>query len=150
MRVLALDPGPSTGWAMFVDNVCVSLGTIKSTKPDFSELVMWLYDMGTEFDVFVIERYMIRPKSAGGFDHSFNSGDTLQIIGLLKGWAVIHRIKFCEQNSNIKKPTHSIVYGIPYKKIKNNHHVDAALHGVYYHINTLKIPATKFISRKKK
>lgn len=146
MKILAIDPGENIGYAVFEGSVLKDFGVVKCTKPKLPELYVWTSTLATDFDIVVIERYMIRPQKAGGFDHSWNSGLTLQVIGTIKGWAAQHGIAWHEQNSDILTPAHSWVYGKPYKKKKGDHWLSAMLHGVYYHVNTLKEPISAFRS----
>ena len=133
MKIYGFDPGLSTGWAEFNGSRLSDFGTILTTKKDMKPLYDWLSNhIPTE--IVVIERYMIRPKGSGGFDHSWNSGDTLQVIGALKSWA--RDVQVVEQNSDIKVPAHGMIFGTPYKKKKGQHHLDAILHVGYYLIKS--------------
>lgn len=149
MKLLAIDPGENIGHAEFQSTEqprmrLVYFGTVKCKKPKFTECYKWLASLDTDYNVIVMERYMIRPKSAGGFDHSFNSGATLQIIGAIKGWAAQHDIEVFEQNSDIKTPAHAWAYGRSYKKKKDQHHLDAMLHGIYYQVKQLGVSPAEF------
>ena len=144
MKILALDPGLSTGWSIWEGKQLTAFGTLVSTRPNFSELYSWLSTLDKNFDLVICERYIIRPRTAGGFDHSWNSGYTLQIIGAIKSWAFQHNVKIVEQNSDIKKPAHAWAFGTPYKKKKNQHHIDSMLHAIYYMVKQLNMSPKEF------
>lgn len=152
MKLLAIDPGESMGWAIFNSNKLIAYGTEKLSKPDMPELFEWLTYPGEDtvidnIDVLVIERYIMRPKSAGGFNHDWNSGFTLQVIGGLKSWAAFNKIKIKEQNSSIKSAASGWATGKPYVKKANQHYLDAVLHGVYYLVKECKVSPGVFRDR---
>jgi len=120
-RYLAIDPGGTTGWAWMEDGKPTSMGEVP-----LSELKHWLDEQKPEF--FVVESYIIRPRGSGGFNHSWNKGETLQIIGAIKLHAASLGVKVYEQQSSIKKVA-SGMFDIPNN---GSHQFDAVLHGMYW------------------
>jgi len=126
LTMYSWDPGKSTGWCEFRENRLARFGTT-----DISELDVHLASI-EEAEVFVIESYFIRPKSAGGFDHNFSSPIALEAIGEIKGRARRIGAEVVMQQASLKVPGYGFA-GMVYKKgQKNIHHKDALAHGVYY------------------
>lgn len=120
------DPGKSTGWCRFEDYRLHSFGTIQ--LENLGNMLQGIQ----EAEVFVIESYFIRPKSAGGFDHNWSSPVALEAIGAIKSHAQQIGTEVVMQQSSLKVPGYGFA-GMVYKKgQKNVHHRDALAHGVYY------------------
>jgi hypothetical protein len=120
-RYLAIDPGGTTGYAWMEDGLPVEIGEVP-----LAALKDWLDKQEPEF--FVVETYIIRPQGAGGFNHSWNKGETLQIIGAIKLHAASIGVKVYEQQSSIKK----VAAGMFNLPNKGSHQMDAVLHGRYW------------------
>lgn len=145
MKLLSLDPGLSTGWAYFEDSKITGFGILKITKPGFKELYEWLDNL-PKFDQIVSESYIIKNYGEGGFDHNFNTGDTLQIIGAIKAHAARTDTPIKEQSRTIKKIGSGWAFGKPYVKKSNQHDTDAIIHGVYYLVKECKVSPGVFRS----
>ena len=146
MKVLAMDPGGTTGWALIDDNILTHAGEVKDT-----EFYEWLRELSpVGIDALVIEDYKIRPEQlVGKYQHTWSSGQTLRFIGALVYWGVQHGVVTALQLPAIK-PVASGLTGLPYVKGKRNQHsIDAALHGFFYLIHTHKVnPALLKTARK--
>ena len=141
MRILAIDPGGTVGYAMFWDGKLIEYGHY-DTFPTYYDFLV-----NTEFipDVVVCEDYII-DIGTSGFNHRFDKGDTLRKIGAIDFWAYSMHIPLVLQQRSIKVPASAMAFGVPYKKgqKKNQHHYDAVLHGVYYMMTKLKMKREDF------
>jgi hypothetical protein len=125
-EILAIDPGKHMGWARFIDGIMKEFGT----QHDEGEIYPWLIKQTP--NLFVVEDYKIRDKEHGGFDHQWQSVFPAQVIGAVRFYALIRGIPVAMQQPTIKRAAAPMVYGKPYEKKVNKHHLDAFLHGAYY------------------
>lgn len=133
MRLAAFDPGKKTGIAIW--------DTDYGDKPhgmatlDVPKLFDWLDDTEkNQYDIFVVEDYLIRPKGSmkNAPSHNWDKGLTLRVIGAIAYRAHQLSCKFHLQQPSIK-PIGAGFGGIEYKKGKHQpHHMDAMMHGFYY------------------
>lgn len=126
MMYTAVDPGRTTGYAEFRDGVPLTIGEIL-----FEDVNDWISKQETE--LWVVEAYIIRPAHlTGGYQHQWDKGEALQVIGAIRGIAAEKGIPVVMQQPSIK-PMASKMCGIPYKKGKKAQHMnDAILHGAFY------------------
>lgn len=128
--LIAVDPGATTGWARFDTPVQkpTMVGEVRKEK-----LSGWLEEHKEKGIIWVVENYIIRPPGkAGGFDHTWNTGDTLKLIGAIQHHAYIFRQLFYTQQPNIKPLAYKQM-GAEYKKGKPGMHIqDAIAHGVHF------------------
>lgn len=130
-RLIAFDPGKTTGFAIFEDDKPVEFGTL-TTKEYFEFLAK-----ETDADYFVVEDYVIRTQKFGGFDHNFDKGIALQLIGAAKLRAYQLEATINLQPPSLKPGAYAQM-GAEYKKGKRNmHHMDALAHGTWYINNKL-------------
>lgn len=137
-RVLAMDPGGTTGWALFEDNKVVRFGN--TPQDNFYE---WLNSVQANLapDYIVVEDYLIRPEKLTGssYTHVWSSGQTIRFIGAVVFYGVQTKIPVTLQQPAIK-PVAAKLTGIPFKRGKKGvHHLDAMLHGGYFLITELKV-----------
>jgi hypothetical protein len=128
--LIAVDPGATTGWALFDTSAQrpVEVGEVRKEK------FFGFLEGNTEHGlVWVVENYIIRPPGkAGGFDHSWNTGDTLKLIGAIEYHARVYKQLFYLQQPNIKPLAYKQM-GAEYKKGKPGMHIqDAIAHGVHF------------------
>jgi len=131
-RVLALDPGGSTGWAV------VHQDESRKTKVvDFGILRKDLTLTGIEHwfakvDLVVCESFLTRPKEArtGAFD--YDPMETSQVIGVAKVLARLHSVPIVEQSASVKPVGYGFANQKYVKGKKNMHAWDAVAHGIYY------------------
>lgn len=131
MRFLALDPGAATGWAWFEDAMPVEMGELQ--VDDFME---WLPQQSPE--LFVVEDYIIRPGGVNhNYQHQWNRGVPLQVIGMIKLYAHNKAIPIEFQQPSIK-PVAAAIFSMPNK---GKHMHDAVLHGKWWwHKNMANSP----------
>lgn len=125
MEFLAFDPGETTGWARFVDSAPVAVGTV-----GLDELYPWLESDG-KAELYVIEDYIIRPM--GNYQHQWNKGNPLRVIGALTHKAFLLGIEVVLQQPSIKDMARRHL-GMPKTSSTFRHSYDAVLHGHYYNL----------------
>lgn len=129
-RLIALDPGKTTGFAIFEDDKPCNFGTM-TTKEYFDFIAT------AEADYFVVEDYVIRTQKFGGFDHNFDKGIALQLIGAAKLRAYQLGATINLQPPSLKPGAYAQM-GAQYQKGKRDmHHMDALAHGQWYINNKL-------------
>jgi hypothetical protein len=133
VELIAIDPGPSAGWAKFIDGVLKEINITKGMSEFFE------YLRKTNADIYVVEEFRLNPK----INQAWNKLETSQMIGAVKFHAQGLGVKVVEQPANIKGPA----YGLSgMKKFetgkKDMHTVDAVAHGNYY-LHKLKENAKK-------
>ena len=128
VEYLALDPGESTGYAMFKsDGDVEDFGTLKG-RPALYEFLEHI--VPSTVKVVVIEDYTLYPWK--GKEQSWSKLDTVRYIGAIEFWAHKRLTQVVFQPPNIK----SIAYMWAGIKVPKNHdhshQTDAYVHGVYY------------------
>lgn len=124
-ELIAVDPGENIGWARFnqdQEHVPVEFGTIK-----YHEFHIWL-ERETP-NIWVVEDYVIRPKQ---YDHNFDKGYTLRVIGAIDFQAHRTGAVFQLQPANLKPGAYAQMGGSYQKGKRNMHHMDAIAHGSWY------------------
>lgn len=127
---ISLDPGETTGWAIFdgLDEKPVEVG--ETAASDFHS---WITGFG-HFSRIVCEDYKIRPEGFGGKrgTHDWSAGTTLRLIGAVEYIAWYFSSPLILQQPSIKPMGYRMI-GRPYVKGKAGQHMwDAIAHGVYY------------------
>lgn len=141
MKIYAFDPGKTTGWAHW--NTTDSgprpreFGEIK--KEDLSDFLNRIRPEEM-IDYFVIEDYKIRnTKQTGGFNHQWDNGLTLRVIGSMELRADQIGAKVVLQQPSIK-PVGAGFGGIPHVSGKHDkHYLDAMKHGFYFLVRNKEI-----------
>lgn len=133
MKLLAIDPGNKTGWAVYDtdhDPVITEFGLAKPIS-DFYELL--ISGKFNDVDLVVSEDYKIRPADLNkGWSHEWNNGPALQVLGAIDFWAQEYSIKTARQQASIKPAGYGYI-GMTYKKGKPDMDMyDAIAHGAYY------------------
>lgn len=132
MRILALDPGHTTGYCVItVNEKTAKLVNVGESKD------MLLNDLDGEFGhpdltAIICEDFLIDPnKSRGGsFDQS--RMPTIQTIGIVKLKAQQNQVKCVMQQNNIKPAGYGFA-GLTYRRgARGVHQQDAIAHGMYY------------------
>lgn len=137
MKILAIDPGKTTGWAQIdlESNKKITLcpfGTTKDTE--LTELIPQIRESG----IIVYEAWLTRPKhlQRGAFD--WDPMITPQVIGSLKTLCkVLGKPVPVEQQPSIK-PVGYALAGMKYEQgKKGTHWQDALAHAVFYAVKKL-------------
>ena len=130
-RYYAVDPGVTTGWALFIDGIPVEMGEVETDKT-LENFCEWL-NRCQPVSLWVVEDYLIRPAPlTHGYAHQWNPAIASRVIGAINFRAYGDAAEVILQQPSIK-PQASQLSGIPYVKGKpGQHKFDAILHGVYY------------------
>lgn len=141
MKYLALDPGNTTGWAVFDTNTGrpTELGECKYGE----ELVILLQEKDVSF--YVVENYRIRPRAVAGFAHEWSEVLPARAIGYIEFHAISKAREVIYQEPSIK-PIVAQRFGLPNK---GSHQMDAVLHGAYYAWKELKLAPTEHETERK-
>ena len=123
----SIDPGETTGFAIFVDGKPESFGKVK-----FKEFNAWLAEQNP--DLFLVENYLIRPPelTGGRWIHQWDEGKTLQLIGAIEFKAYLLGVPVIRQEPSAKVMGYTLMK-MEYKRGKKDMHVyDALAHGYVY------------------
>lgn len=123
MKLLALDPGQSNGWAIYKDGAIDSFGTLQWE----AEFLDWF--MEQDPDIIVAEDYIIRPKA---YDHNFDKGVALQVLGAVKLHARRLGVPVVLQQPALKPGAYAHMGATYVKGKRGMHHMDAIAHGHEY------------------
>ena len=120
MKILAVDPGGTTGWALFYDGKLFMC----------DEATGW-YDIkfivSRALDVIVYEDFVLFPHKAAAQIGS--KMPAVSVIGVLQYTATLQDILIVSQPASIKNIAKK-KFDLP--NFKSEHIKDAALHGLYY------------------
>lgn len=136
-RIIALDPGQTTGWAIInVEDGTIQLIEFGTTK-DLT--LVEIVDKLIAADVIVYEGFWLRPDKArlGHFDWYENV--TEQVIGSLRTICKLNgKEELVKQQPSQKLPGYAFA-GLTYKKgAKGKHWQDALAHACFYAVSRLK------------
>ena len=132
MKILALDPGKTTGWAIiYVNDKIVTLGSFGETK---DMTLVEIKEHIESSDVVVYEGFWIRPDKAkhGSFD--WNQMPAPQVIGSLKTLCNLFEKKLVEQQPSQRIPG----YGYLGLSSRKRHYEDALAHAMFYAVTKLQ------------
>jgi hypothetical protein len=123
--VIALDPGQSTGWAKYsIDGELLQFGTLQWETEFLDQLMEWTPA------VMVAEDYIIRSgKAAGNFQHQWNRGVPLQVLGAVKFRARQVGCEIVLQQPSLKPGAYAHMGAEFVKGKKGMHYMDAIAHG---------------------
>ena len=145
MIIYAFDPGRNTGWARWdllpglsEFQMPTSFGEMKQLEL-FQFLDNLFQDSIEDLDwLFIYENYRINNRN---FNHQWNDGETLRVIGAIEYRAHQLGIKFISQEPSVR-PMGAGYSGLPHDPRKHTKdHISAMQHGYYYMIkNKLMLP----------
>lgn len=124
MSYLALDPGKTTGYAIFDSKGEVQVIGLK----DIDELAEWLEGLSSDITTCIYEGYRVFPH----ISHKYSEVIAIQAIGQIVSWATRRKIKLVKQWSSQKTDGYKLLGMKPPKKKKEEHQYDAVAHGVLY------------------
>lgn len=125
MRILGIDPGGTTGWAILEDDQPVEIGTVKS--PDFYKQMPEI--LAKNIDVCVTEDFIIRPE----WGNRWKKTDTPKMIGAIRLICEEMNLRFVLQQPSIKPVGYGWA-GMVYVKGKKGTHIqDAIAHARYFY-----------------
>lgn len=127
---LSFDPGEVTGWAEFDAH-----GEINDTgqiEGGVQGITGFLMELDRPVHTVIIESYMVRPDNHSVKANVGSKMETVQVIGVIRGWAFTKKATIIMQPPAIKKIAEAMA-GFEVKgDHKNTHWQDAVLHGIYY------------------
>ena len=138
-RVIAFDPGPSTGVAIFADGVRVWAGTIR----DDDEPTAFVYtalnqllapDLKSDYNVIVVERFLAHTAAVG----AAKSGRyTSMVCGFIDGTCKLHGLRLVWQSPSERKP-----YEARAKAMggRTDHEISATAHGLAFLVRSGLLP----------
>lgn len=127
MKILGLDPGGTTGWALLEDSRVLRMGEWKE-KVFKDKLIAFLRD--SPVDVIVCEDFVFRP---GFKEGKWKTAEVPKMIGVVELAAQMFECKFIVQAPSIKPVGYGMA-GLKYTKGKAGMHMyDAAAHATYYY-----------------
>lgn len=91
MKILAIDPGKTSGWAYHDEDNLYDFGQVKHS--DFDD---WIADFDKPIDRIIFESYTVLPHMAA--KHAGSKLETSQVIGKIKLFGKIRKIKFFESS----------------------------------------------------
>ena len=134
-RVLALDPGETTGWALFAEGLLVECGQWDTMNPaDLADDVAEVYNRYGGLDHLVYEEYRIRGNKAQ--EHIGSEVLTIQHIGAVKVVAAELDVRLTKQTAGMAKgfATDPKLRRWGLWQTGLRHSNDAVRHQVYYHL----------------
>jgi hypothetical protein len=135
-KILALDPGKTTGWACItVTDKIIHLGQFGNCKDmELVELVPYIEDA----DVVVYESFYVRPDMAMSGKFNWSEMPALKVIGSLMTLCKLHqKSTVVKQQPSQRVPGYAFA-GMNYKqKAKGKHWQDALAHACFYAVKNL-------------
>ena len=130
MKILGLDPGKTTGWALIEIKNKKIVPINKGHDKDMSMIGQAEYIK--EADLVVIEDFLVDPKFAKRGAFNYNDMPAPQVIGSIKTLCQLTRTPWEMQSPSVKPVGYGFL-GKTYKKgAKDMHSWDALAHVVYY------------------
>lgn len=131
MRILGIDPGKNTGYAVIevIDKKIKATGLVGT---DRDEKVDNIKDLIPDVDVVVMEDFLIRPDKArkGYFD--YNNMVAPRVIGKIEMLCELHSVPLEKQQASLKPPAYGFANMKYQKGKKGMHWQDAFAHACYY------------------
>lgn len=136
--LLAIDPGLTTGWAIFKNGVVNDLGSIRGVR----EFITWLEEVPNKYGpvtVIVVETYkLFRGKAQQQIGSEF---EAVQVIGACDSWAMRNEVELIKQPSSILEIAPKWSKMPMPRDHSKSHHVAAYNHAFYYMItNNMRLP----------
>lgn len=145
MKILSIDPGKSTGWAVIeVENSVIKLGMFGVTK---DMTLVDIQDHIKDADIVVFEGFWIRPDKAMAGKFNWQDMPAEKVIGSLMTLCKLHqKTQVIKQQPSVRVPGYAFANLVYKKGAKGKHWQDALAHGVYYAVTKLQaypVHATK-------
>lgn len=137
LKILALDPGESTGWVLGTEHTAIRGGTCKRNHVEVAQLIK-----DEKPDIIVLERFNLYPGMAKSL--AWNSFYPCEVIGVIKYLAMEYSMTIVEQAPSVKKYAGDIKKYGDWQFIKDRcsnvteHTKDAYQHFRYFLIHGLR------------
>lgn len=133
MKLLAFDPGKTTGWALFVDNKLTSVGEV-----GFLDIANFIFNM--EADMVIVENYRVfSPKIKKGYTNMWSTPVSVEILGMIKMICAQKKIPIKIQEPSIKPIGYGFINKEYVKDKKGMHIFDAIAHGAFYLVKEMGV-----------
>lgn len=131
--VLCLDPGETTGWALFDDGLLIECGQ-ENTGRHPAYMAEFIYTFQPEPNTLVYEEYRIRGNKVR--EHIGSEVVTIQHIGVIRAVADDLGVELVKQSAGMAKgfATDTKLRRWGLYQVNQRHANDAIRHGVYYHL----------------
>lgn len=125
--LLAVDPGEGNGWVkMNFKGQILDMGNEPHTH--FAQFIM---DIGEDLPYYVVcEDFRLFRGRA--IQQAGSKMITVRMIGMLEFYCAQNKVKFILQPANIKPMAMKYTKIRPHGAHKDNHHIDAIYHGIYF------------------
>jgi len=143
--ILAIDPGWHLGWVKIIFDPTEKRVTLQGagTVIGMENILDWIQT--AEADTFVVEDYKIRPamkdpRNNRRYDHKWDSGDTMRILGMLQARAHVLGAEFVLQQPACKPAGYGYM-GKEYRSGRHDdlvHQDDATAHLAFYLVKNRK------------
>lgn len=142
MKLFCVDPGITTGWAIFDGDMPTSFGEMK-TNEFYDYLNNDDYWMDNLPNFVIMEDYLVRPPEAKGYDHSWGRVEPVQVIGAVQCWARGWKLPVELQQPSLLKPAAKRfkMRDPSNSKLANRNAIAAILHGRIF-LEKIKIRQT--------
>lgn len=136
LKILAIDPGKTTGWANISVDAAkhISLGEFGNSKD------MTLVEISSHIqaaDVIVYESFYVRPDMAMSGKFNWQEMPALKVIGSLMTLCKLYQKSTVKQQPSQRVPGYAFA-GLNYKqKAKGKHWQDALAHACFYAVKNL-------------
>lgn len=127
MRILALDPGKTTGWAYLNDLNPLKIGTVK--EEEYFNWLTW-FVLNEPVHVLVVEDFTFRP---GFKEGKWKTTEVAKMIGQAQAVAASNQIECVLQGASIKPVGYGMANMKYVKGKRGMHKEDAIAHAVYYY-----------------
>lgn len=142
-KVLAFDPGKTTGIAYLDEDITYWLGDTQDIHEYFRKIDL----SKTPVDVIVYEEYFVLPQQAM---HNTGRNFTVEVIGAIANFASQHGIRVVTYPTKLKTTQAKLTQVFPKKGRKDvSHRLDAYNHGRYYLIQNHNAPTALEIEMRK-
>lgn len=144
MKLLGIDPGKTTGWAILnLDEESRKL-TPGVFGESTDESALEIQRLIQECDLVVIESFLLRPTYARKGKFDYDDMVAPRVIGAVQTLCKMNDTEYKMQPASVKPVGYGFA-GLTYKKGKSGkgvHQLDALVHAVYYavkHLNALPV-----------
>ena len=141
MRILGIDPGENTGYAIVNLDAAErqmsiqDTGTVRMAAHSYAPALAFFLRTVPEVDLVVCENYVINPK-VYGHSHQGDKGIALRQIGALEVLALQNKIDCVLQMPTVKPPGYGFLGKKYVRGKKEMHGFDALAHVMYYLVST--------------
>ena len=135
--LLALDPGDTTGWAVFVGTQCIQTGALRL---DIAE--MWFFLQKVKPNYVACENFVLYAHKAQA--QSWSPLNTIRLLGVIELYCILHAVPYTLQLAAEAK---GFIKDVARRATK--HEEDAIRHGYYFLYKTHRLRAGECVTQAK-